>query len=90
MYIGHGRLCVCVPVCLFLAAFPHYFTDPDVTWGSGRGCRLVEHYCADLQSVHGFRCYDNIAPNNAKCQRVLVIALWLVILCVCYLVFMVA
>ena len=28
---------------------------------------------ADLQSVHGFRCYDNIAPN-AKCQRVLVLA----------------
>ena len=36
---------------------------------------------ADLQSVHGFRCYDNlqmhVAPN-AKCQRVLVLALWLV------------
>jgi len=27
--------------------------------------------------VHGFRCYDNIAPN-AKCQRVLVLALCLV------------
>jgi len=24
--------------------------------------------------VHGFHCYDNIAPN-AKCQRVLVLAL---------------
>ena len=35
------------------------------------------HYWADLQSVHGFRCYDNIAPN-AKCQRVLVLALCLV------------
>ena len=31
---------------------------------------LVVHYSADLQSVHGFRCYDNIAPN-AKYQRVL-------------------
>jgi len=34
---GHGRLCVCVfvcvSVCLSLAAFPHYCTDPDVTWG---------------------------------------------------------
>jgi len=29
MYSGHGRLCV----CLSLAAFPHYCTDPDVTWG---------------------------------------------------------
>jgi len=28
------------------------------------------HYWADLQSVHGMRCYDNIAPN-AKCQQVL-------------------
>jgi len=37
------------------------------------------HYWADLQSVHGFRCYDNIAPN-AKCQRVLVLALCLVII----------
>jgi len=35
------------------------------------------HYLADLQSVHGFRCYDNIA-SNAKCQRVLVLAVCLV------------
>jgi len=34
------------------------------------------HCWADLQSVYGFRCYDNIAPN-AKCQQVLVLALWL-------------
>jgi len=33
MYISHGRLCVCVSVCLSLAAFPHYCMDPDVTWG---------------------------------------------------------
>ena len=35
------------------------------------------HYWADLQSVHRFRCCDNIVPN-AKCQRVLVLALCLV------------
>jgi len=35
------------------------------------------HYWADLQSVRGFRCCDNIAPN-AKCQRVLVLAVFLV------------
>jgi len=75
MYIGHGHLCV----CLSLAAFPHYCTDPDVSWGNGRGCPLVVHHWADLQSVHGFRCYDNIAPN-AKCQRVLVLALCLFII----------
>jgi len=28
------------------------------------------HYWADLQSMHGFNCCDNIAPN-ATCQRVL-------------------
>jgi len=33
VYNSHGRLCV----CLSLAAFPHYCTDPDVTWGNGRG-----------------------------------------------------
>ena len=45
MYIGHLRLCV----CLSLAAFPHYCTDPDVTWGNGRGFPLVVRYWADLQ-----------------------------------------
>ena len=29
--------------------------------------------------MHGFRCYDNIAPN-AKCQRVIVLALCLVMI----------
>jgi len=79
MYSGHGRLCVCacLSVCLSLAAFPHYCMDPDVGSGNGRGCSLVVHYWADLQSVHGFRCYDHIAPN-VKCQRVLVLALCLV------------
>ena len=47
-----------VCVCLSAAACPHYFTDPHVTWGSGRGCPLVVHW-ADLQSVHGLHCYGN-------------------------------
>jgi len=33
---------------------------PDVTWGNGKGCRLVVCYWADLQSVHGFRCCDDM------------------------------
>ena len=49
-------LSVCVSVCLSAAACPHYCMDPDVTWGSGRGCPLVVHYWADLQSVHRLRC----------------------------------
>ena len=44
------------------------------------GCPLVVRCRADLQSVHGFRCYDNIMPRilaigahdsiaaNAKCR----------------------
>ena len=64
MYCGHARLCVCVSVCLSVclsaAVRPHYCKDPDVTWGHGRGCSLVVHYWADLQSGHGLRCYGNI------------------------------
>jgi len=26
-----------------VAAFPHYYTDPDVTWANGIGCPLVVH-----------------------------------------------
>ena len=65
MYCGHVRLCVClcvcvcVCVCLSAAACLHYCTDPDVSWGSGRGCPLFVHCWADLQSVHGLRCYGN-------------------------------
>jgi len=63
MYCGHARLCVylsvCLSVCLSAAACLHYCTDPDVTWGSGRGCPLVVHHWADLQSMHGLRCYGN-------------------------------
>ena len=60
MYIGHGRLCVCLSV----AACPYHCTDPDVTWGNCRRCFLVVHCSVDLPSVHGFRCYDNIARTR--------------------------
>ena len=73
MYSGHGRLCV----CRSLTAFPHYCTDRDVNCENATQCPLVVHYWVDLQSVNGFHCYDNIAPN-ARCQRVLVLALCLV------------
>ena len=52
-------LCVCVSVCLSAAACLHYCIDPDVTWGSGRGCLVVVHYCSDLQSLQGLHCYGN-------------------------------
>jgi len=63
MYSGHGRLCV----PLFLVVFSLLY---------GSGCSLgVVHYWADLQWVHGFRCYDSIALI-AKCQRAVVLALY--------------
>jgi len=54
---------VCVSVCLSAAVRPHYCTDPDVTWGRNRGCPLVVHCWADLQSVHRLRCYGNITQT---------------------------
>ena len=62
MYCGHARLCV--SVCLTAAACLHYSADPDVTSESGRGCFLVVHNWADLQSVHGLRCYGNITRTQ--------------------------
>ena len=60
---------VCLSVCLSAAACLQYCTDADVTWGSGRGCPLVVHYWADLQSVHGMRCYGNIMQMRGRAQR---------------------
>ena len=60
---------VCVSVCLSAAVGPHYCTDPDVTWGSGRGWPLVVHYWADLQSVQGLRCYGNTMEMCGRAQR---------------------
>ena len=73
MYYGHARLCVCLPVRA--AVRPHYCTDPDVTWGCGRGCPLVVYYWADLQSVHRLRCYGNrtrtlVYAGCARCRPV--------------------
>jgi len=79
MYCGHARLCVCLSVCLFAAACPRYCTELDVTWGSGRGCPLVVHYWADLQSVLGLRCHGNLTRTWKVSEYMLVLALCLVI-----------
>ena len=65
MYCGHARLCVCV--CLSVC--PRPAADPDVTWGRCRGCPLVVHYWADLQSGHGLRCYVNITRTLVTSLR---------------------
>ena len=61
---------VCVS-CLSAAVRPHYCTDPGVTWGRGKGCPLVVHCWADLQSAHGLRCYGNNANPSLRgvCAR---------------------
>ena len=76
MYIGHRRLCVCVFVPRRIPTLVH-----------GPECKLAKLYgvpssCALLGGIAiGARvrnCYDNIAPNG-KCQRMLVLALRLVL-----------
>ena len=59
MYCDHARLCVCMCVCVSVCPRPHAYTIARTDWRSGRGCPLVVHYWADLQSVHGLRCYGN-------------------------------
>ena len=63
------RASVCLCVCLSAAACLQYCTDSDVTWGSGRGCPLIVHHWADLQSVHGMRWYGNIMEMRGRAQR---------------------
>jgi len=75
--LSHVSVCLSVP--RRIPTLLHGHGDPDVTWRNGRGCPLLVYYWTDLQSVHGFCCYDNIALN-ATCRRVLVLALCLVII----------
>jgi len=70
---GVTRVGVSVP-----RRIPTLLHGPGCKLGNGMGCPLVVHYRADLQSEHGFRCCDNSAERDAKCQRVLVLALCLV------------
>jgi len=78
MYIGDVHLCVCV--CPSTHAHTTAWTWMWL-WGMVGGCSVVVHYWADLQSVDGFCCCDN-SPNT-KCQRVLVLALCLVMAALC-------
>jgi len=59
---------VCVSVCLSAAVRPHYCTDQDVTWGSGRGCHLVVHYWAICNGAQVALLWQHNA--NAQCRRV--------------------
>jgi len=50
-------VCVCASVPRRMPTVLH---GPECYLGNGRECPLVVHYWTDLQSVHGFRFYDNI------------------------------
>ena len=54
---------VCVSVCPSQHSHTTKLHGPGCNLGNGRRCPLAVHYWANLQSLHGFRCYDNIAPN---------------------------
>ena len=64
MYIGHARLCLSESVCLSVRrCMPTLLHGPGCSFDEWQGSPLVVHYWAGLQSVHGFRRYDNIALN---------------------------
>ena len=75
-------------MCPCVCPSPHSHTTAGCNLGNGRECRLVVHYLADLQSVHGYvamttHTYVSIQPYtlqmhiapNAKCQLVLALCL---------------
>jgi len=50
---------VCASVYLSVPhRIPTLLHGPGCKLGNSRGCPLVVYYWADLQSVHGFRCYS--------------------------------
>jgi len=54
MYIDHGRLCVCVPVCMCVylpRRIPTLLHGSGCNFGNGSDCPIVVHYLAYLQSV---------------------------------------
>jgi len=68
---SHGSVCLCD------SPRPHAYI---IVLGSGRGCPLVVHYWAHLQSVHGLRCYGNITRmRNVSEYMLTVLTLCLVL-----------
>ena len=78
------RLCVCLSVCLYVCLsvrgrMPTLLHGPGCNLGSGRGCPLVVQYWADLQVVHGLRCFGSITRTRNVSEYTLVLALCLVL-----------
>jgi len=69
-------VCVCLCDCLSVRSrMPTLLHGPGCNLETGRGCPLVVHYWADLQSVHGLRCYGNITQTRNVSEYMLMAAL---------------
>ena len=66
-----SRASVCLYVCLSVRGrTPTLMHGPaGCNLGHGRGCPLVVHYWADLQSGTAVRCYDNITRTLVTSLR---------------------
>jgi len=65
-----SRASVCLSVCVSVhGRMPTLLHGPGCNLGSGRGCPLIVHYWADLQSVHGLRCCGNITRTLVTTLR---------------------
>ena len=69
---------ICVSVCLSVPrGIPTLLHEPGCKLRNGRGCPLVVHYWADLQSVHRFHCSDNIVLNTKFSECLYLLYAWL-------------
>jgi len=76
-YWSAVKCIVCLSVCGRMPTLSHRCMNPEVTWRNGRGCPLVVHHLADLQSVHRLRCYGNITRTRNVSEYMLVLAVCL-------------
>jgi len=67
-------------VCLSLATFPHYCTDPDVTWRISTGCPLVHYWAFAIDAWVSL--LHSRTRNASKCPYSLYA--WLLLFCYCY------
>ena len=54
------RPSLCLSVCSVPRCIPTLLHGPGCHLGEWYGCPLVVHYWVGSQSVHGFRCHDNV------------------------------
>ena len=74
------HVCVSVSVCVSVRGrIPTLVYGPGCNLGSGRGCPLVVLCLADLQWVHGLRCYGSIVRTRNVSEYMVVLTLCLVV-----------